>query len=55
MPDEIVSGHHPKTWDSLYEKFLALKWAEERLGRNNKPRTKFKSYTIQKWDIFNQH
>lgn len=38
---------------SLYGKFLALKWADERLGRNNKSGTKFKSYTIAKWDIFN--
>ena len=38
---------------ALYGKFLALNWADKRLGRNNKSGTKFKSYTIAKWDIFN--
>lgn len=38
---------------SLYGKFLARQWAAEGLGRNGKSGTKFKSYTIAKWDIFN--
>lgn len=49
---ENISNNRDKKLGILYHKFAGEQWVNEGSKRNNSEGSLFKSYTIEKWDIF---